>query len=228
MNRYRMLVTLTFFVLVGRTVRADVSVVVLNPDFSSPVITCSNYSYQSPVPCGGTSPFYPTQNYNNDPSFGWTFEDPGGNGLTVAGSPFNPPSFAPLSPGSQAVFLQSDVAFVKQTLTGPAGNWTVNFYLGSRYAAGSYDGNQTVKVLLDNIVVGTYALSSYTPFTAESTGPVALGAGNHTLEFLGTAPGDHTAFLSDVSVSVPEPSILALLAANLVGIGLFLRSRRRA
>jgi len=84
----------------------------------------------------------------------------------------------------------------------------VSFYLGSRYASGGYDGNQTVEVLLDGQDVGTYALSSYTPFALETTSPLTLGAGSYNLEFEGTASGDHTAFVSGVSASAKCPNLL--------------------
>lgn len=57
----------------------------------------------------------------------------------------------------------------------------MSFYLGSRYTSGSFDGNQTVEAL------------EMVPFT------VGTG-GSHKLKFMGTATGDHTAFLSGVSI----------------------------
>jgi hypothetical protein len=197
---------------------------VADPNFSSPGIDCNNYAYQSTTTCGGAS--YPTQDFSGN----WVFGSTGG-GLTAAGSAFNPPPFALFG---QAAFLQGAGASVDQEINGPAGLWKVSFYLGSRYASGSYDGNQTVEVLLDGNVVQTYGLSSNMPFTLETvTIPVSI-AGTHDLEFLGIADGDHTAFVSDVSIGVPEPGSLPALGADLTGLGLILlglrswRSRRCA
>src|ERR1035441_6134101 len=53
-------------------------------------------------------------------------------------------------------------------------------------------------------------------------------SGPHDLQFLGTASGDHTAFVSGVSASVvPEPESFALIGVGLIGFGLLRRNRRR-
>ena len=82
-----------------------------------------------------------------------------------------------------------------------AGSYTLSFYLGSRYSSGQYDGNQTVEALIDGNVIGTWALTSYTPFTLETAPFTVSTGGTHTLEFRGINYGDHTAFLSDVSIT---------------------------
>ncbi len=76
--------------------------------------------------------------------------------------------------------------FVSQEIGGfVAGSYTLSFYLGSRYSSGQYDGNQTVEALMDGNLIGTWALSSYTPFTLE-TAPFTVDTdGSHTLEFMG-------------------------------------------
>jgi hypothetical protein len=194
-----------------------------DPKFSTPAINCNDYAYQSSTACNGAS--YPTQNFS---SSGWVFAN-AGDGLTAFGSAFNVPDFVLFS---QAAFLQGDNSSVSQEITGNGTNWTVQFYLGSRFATGSYDGDQTVDVTLGGHQCGTYQLTSNTPFTLETCTVKGLGSGTYDLVFQGVNDGDHTAFLSDVSVvATPEPSSIAIVAAQFAGLGLLgfcvvLRCRR--
>jgi hypothetical protein len=217
--------TLCFLFLTAGIASADI-VTVLNPDFTNTPIGCNSYAYQSADGC--TTDSFPTQDFNSMAGFGWTLSTASsgmssGDGLTNAGSPFNPPDFSALpNPASNAVFLQGAGPSVSQSLTTISGDTlTVNFYLGSRYATGSFDGNQTVEVLIDNNVVNTYNLTSSTPFTLESV-TVAATPGAHTLEFMGTASGDHTAFVTDVTASTPDGgttlALLGLAVAGLAGL----------
>ena len=74
-------------------------------------------------------------------------------------------------PFTQAVFLQGTNNDLSQVISGfSAGtSYTLNFYLGSRFATGIEDGNQTVEALLNGVVIGTWALTSFTSFTFESS-----------------------------------------------------------
>ena len=100
---------------------------------------------------------------------------------------------------NQAVFLQDIGGFVWQQVGGfTAGTYTLSFYLGSR---SGYDGNQTVVALIDGTPIGTWALTTGTPFTLETVRFTVSTGGSHALEFIGTRPGDHTAFLSYVTIA---------------------------
>src|SRR6516164_4641339 len=108
----------------------------------------------------GTLAFATPLQINNAPGFGWTLQPPGGgDGLTGPNTNFNPPDFTGL-PFTQAVFLQGAGSLVYQDIPGfSAGtNYLVNFYLGSRYFGDGTDGNQTVEALIDDTVIGTWAL----------------------------------------------------------------------
>jgi hypothetical protein len=202
--RYFLLFTV---VMVATAAFGDPTIV--NFNFGAVPIVCGgDYAYQGTSGCG-----LGQQDFNAAPSFGWILEQfmppgEGEAGLTGPGTSFLPLPFTGL-PFTQAVFLQGGEAggdghnsFVWQEVGGfLAGSYTLSFYLGSRYASGQYDGNQTVEALIDGNVIGTWALTSYTPFTLESVQFTVSTGGTHTLEFMGINNGDHTAFLSYVSIT---------------------------
>jgi len=184
---------------------------IVNFDFGAVRIACSNgYAYEGPV---FTCPYAgPSQNFNASPGFGWILGTvlaacchpqqtlDGGPGLTGPDTIFYPPPFTGL-PFNQAVILQDAYTFVWQAVSGfTAGDYTLTFYLGSRYS-NLYDGNQTVEALIDGQVIGTWALSSYTPFTLETPSFTVTTDGTHALEFRGINHGDHTAFVSYVTIT---------------------------
>jgi len=187
---------------------------IVNFDFGAVSITCENgYAYQGPVDgCPYTGP---TQDFDQSPGFGWILGGiiaiPGGRvsyggaGLTGPNTVFYPPPFDGM-PFNQAVFLQDIGSFVWQSVSGfSAGTYTLSFYLGSLFIdCCGYDGNQTVVALIDGTPIGAWALSSYTPFTLQSATFTVTTGGNHAVEFMGTNPGDHTAFLSYVVITSSE------------------------
>ena len=197
--------------ILGLVASAQGQVNIVNFDFGAVAIACPNgYAYEGPVlscPYAG-----PEQNFNASPGFGWTVGTriaqcchpqqslDGGPGLTGPNTIFYPPPFDGL-PFHQAVILQDAYTFVWQAVGGfSPGTYTLSCYLGSRYSS-LYDGNQTVEALIDGQVVGTWALSSFTPFTRETTSFTVTTAGTHALEFRGINHGDHTAFLSYVVIT---------------------------
>jgi len=201
---------------------------ITNSNFSVVTGNCGSYTYQGPG--SGNCPF---QDLNVASGIGWTFGSyvtAGGPGdglvTSAAGNPFDPPSFAGLPAGTQAAFLQEGGS-VSQTLSGftTGRTYDLSFYLGSRYIGGM--GNQTVEVEINGLVIGTYALSSGTPFTLENLNFMYTGAtGPATLEFLGTATGDQTAFVTDASITAtPEPVTLMLFGTGLMGIGGMVRRK---
>jgi hypothetical protein len=198
--------------------------IIVNHDFGAVPIVCGQgYSYQA---FGGDSsgPIVPQQAWSGTPGFGWNLSL-FGDGLTGPNTTFNPPPFGGL-PFSQAVFLQG-ISWVFQDIGGfTAGNYVLSFYLGSRYFTGPYDGNQTVEALLDGSVIGTWTLTSFTPFALENATFTVSTGGIHRPEFDGMNVGDHTAFLSDVSITqTPEPTSLTLLGTAILGFAGILRRK---
>lgn len=182
-------------------------ITIVNFDFGAVRIACSNgYAYEGAA--GGCAYGYPTQDFDQSPGFGWIMGGiaagqlaptslEGGAGVTGPNTIFFPPSFDGM-PFNQAVFLQDIGGFVWQEVGGfTAGTYTLSFYLGSRH---EYDGNQTVVALIDGTPIGTWALTTGTPFTLETVAFTVSTGGSHAIEFMGTRPGDHTAFLSYVTI----------------------------
>jgi hypothetical protein len=172
---------------------------IVNSNFGAVPIVCDHgYAYQGIQGCEATGP---QQDYNSTPGFGWTFLQGQANGLTGPGTVFEPPPFDGL-PFTQAVFLQGQNSSVSQQVGGfLAGRYTLSFYLGPRYQTGQYDGDQTVQASIDGNVIGTWALTSITPFTLVTASFTVTTGGTHTLEFRGINYGDHTAFLSYVNIT---------------------------
>jgi len=211
---------LVLFLVPNRSMASPPSLPIVNADFSAiPVLCGGGFAYQS---FGGdcNSP-NPQQDFNATPGFGWTFLLFSGNGVTEPNTAFNPPSFVGM-PFTQAALLQDGASFVLQALGGFSASQTyvLSFYLGSRFESDPADGDQTVQASIDNQVLGTWVLASFTPFTHETAIFTVPTDGVHTLQFEGLHFGDHTAFLSGVAIStVPEPSSLALMLAGVLSAG---------
>ena len=195
---------------------------IVNPYFSAVPVGCGGgYAYQVfEVGCGSIPP---QQDFNSAPGMGWTFNTPAANGLTTAGTAFYPPSFSGL-PFTQAVFLQDNHGAVWQSIAGfeAGATYALSFYLGSRYLSTGSDGNQTVEALLDSDLIGSWSLNSFSPFALESAVFTSSTSGARTLKFRGTVAGDHTAFLSGVTIvatAVPEPAAFVLFVCGLAVLG---------
>jgi len=182
---------------------------IVNFDFGAVPVQCSGwgFTYQgAQLTCN-----YPvTQNFDNSPGFGWIM----GSTIATAGSPSNtgagvvapdgficPPSFDGL-PFHQAALLQNVGSFIWQAVGGfNPGSYTLSFYLGSRCPAGWWDGEQTVVALVDGVAIGTWNLTNSAPFTLQTATFSVNTGGTHIVEFMGTRAGDHTAFLSYVTIA---------------------------
>jgi uncharacterized repeat protein (TIGR03803 family) len=192
------------------------SLSIINADFSAVPIVCAlDYAYQATGGGDCSGPIDPQQDFNSAPGFGWTIVPVSppvgggtGAGLTDPNSNFFPPSFAGL-PFTQAAFLQNNSAALWQTIGGfsAGGAYTLSFYLGSRYYNGGFDGNQTIQALIGDKVIGTWTLTSFTPFTVQRASFTVSTGGDQTLKFVGLAPGDHTAFISGVAITSFTPLV---------------------
>jgi len=211
---------LVLFLVTAVSMASATSLAIVNADFSAiPVVCGGGFAYQSFGGGGDCSSPNPQQDFNATPGFGWTYLLFSGNGVTEPNSAFNPPSFVGM-PFAQAAFLQDGASFVLQAIGGFSASQTyvLSFYLGSRWF--SAEGDQTVQASIDNKILDTWVLTSFTPFTRETVVFTVPTDGVHTLQFEGLHFGDDTAFLSGVAINtVPEPSSLALMLAGVLGAG---------
>ena len=215
----RLLVFVTVTVLSFHSALEGSPLTIANPDFAVPTIPCAlGYAYQGSGDCNSTVGLgdpIPQQDFNSVPGVGWTFGE--GTGLTAPNSPFQPPSFDGL-PFGQAAFLQDAGSSISQVVPGfgIGTTYVLTFYLGSRFNDVPNDGSQTVAAFLDGALVGSWELDGFTPFEVRNVTFQGTTNGSETLTFEGLAVGDHTAFLSHVSISsVPEPGSMVLLAVGL-------------
>ncbi len=202
--------TLLLFGLSTTTVYAGENLPVANPIFAKVPIQCARgYAYQGVDGATCTSQSFPAQAFNGTPAMGWVLTPNTGSGgaagITGPNTAFEPPSFDGL-PFSTAAFLQGQGSGVSQTIFQFVADrpYRLLFYLGSRQASGSFDGNQTVAVYLDDRLIEAWGLTSYTPFTLRHANLTASHGGPHVLRFAGTALGDHTAFLSGVIIEAVD------------------------
>jgi hypothetical protein len=94
---------------------------------------------------------------------------------------------------------------VSQTISGFIAEqpYRMSLYLGSRFYSND-SGNQTVVALIDDHIVDAWTLVSNTPFTLRNVLLKLSSSGPHRLKFVGTASGNHTAFLSGVTIEAVD------------------------
>jgi PEP-CTERM motif-containing protein len=138
----------------------------------------------------------------------------------TAVSTSSPTGIPPHSGSFLAYFGPLGDGGIMQTLTGPAGTYSLDFWL----AADGGDGGDYIHVYLGGTLVYTAPGSGGFGFTHIVTAPIATGA-NPVLEFHFTNVPSYWD-LDDVNVvAVPEPGTLGLIALG--GFGLVATLRKR-
>lgn len=143
----------------------------------------------------------------------------------------------PTSDGSKYAFV-ANVGSLSQSFTASdGGSFLLSWMDAGRPlnpGAGA-DGNQSYNLLLNDLLLGTFATTSNQPFTTRSTIPFALVAGqSYTVTFKGltTYPqSDSTAFIDKVALvsgpaPVPEPTTWTMMIVGFGAVGYSLRRRR--
>lgn len=152
---------------------------------------------------GFEAPPVNTKNFAYNPAgSAWTFTN--GSGLSANGSGFtsgNPDT----AQGNQVAFLQGRSS-VGQMLALTEGTYAVQFLAAQR---GNLPSTQTLNVLIDGNVVGTFNALRGTSYVTLTTSSFVLAAGNHTLTFTATNlnGGDNTMFIDQVAVITPASAI---------------------
>jgi streptogramin lyase len=161
----------------------NVAVVVLSgvadPSFELPALAAGSFAY---APAGSA----------------WEFS--GGAGYAANGSGFT--SSNPAAPhGTQVLFLQQ-TGKATQTIDFAAGTYQISFRAAQRGSFNAHD--QTFQVLVDGTAVGTFNKLTGTAYALQTTGPITVAAGTHTVQFKGTNlnGGDCTVLIDQLSVNV--------------------------
>jgi hypothetical protein len=153
-------------------------------------LTINNPGFETPSVGNG---------YIYDPTgAGWTFA--GDAGVAGNNSAFTLGNL-PAPQGTQVGFLEQ-TGSISQTITGwQAGTYILSFSAATRKFY--QHGGQNFQVLIDNVVVGTYAPTSLSWLTF-TTNLFTVTAGTHTITFKGldTKGGDNTAFIDNVQVQL--------------------------
>jgi hypothetical protein len=152
--------------------------------FEVPVITQGDFAYR---PSG--SP--------------WTFGGDSGVAANVSG--FTSGN-AGAPQGNQVLFLQKS-AQASQSITMSAGSYAIHFTAAQR---GNLSSTQTLDVVVDNTVVGSFNNISSAMYNSYSTAIFTAPAGAHTITFRGTNlnGGDNTLLIDQVSLTQPSSIVL--------------------
>lgn len=134
--------------------------------------------------------------------------------------------------GDYYAFIQNGGSVNQQFMADATGSFVIDFLAAGRNNQ-EFTGNEAFEVLLDGATIFSGSTVTGQPFTALTTDPFDLIAGqNYSLSFHGMnfTGGDNTAYIDDVSLSavgaVPEPSTWAMLLLGFGAVGLSMRRRK--
>jgi hypothetical protein len=129
--------------------------------------------------------------------------------------------------GDYFAFVQGSQTLSQSFTIGTGGSFDLSWFDAGRtnnggpqsYTVSLFDG-------LNSIALGTFTTDHF-DWIGQSSGKLALGAGNYTLTFQGLSNEDRTAFIDNVSVAgVPEPAAWGMLIGGFGLAGAAMRRRR--
>lgn len=145
--------------------------------------------FDMPLLTAGTYQYRPT-------GTAWAFDQTAGvasnnSGFTIGN--------AAAPQGSQVAFIQSNGS-LRQVVTFEAGTYTIGFSATQR---GNVPSAQSLQVLVDGKVVGSFNNISGSTYSSQTTSSFNVTAGNHTITIQGTNlnGGDNTAFVDMLSIN---------------------------
>lgn len=219
--RFKLAATAAVVALLGAAGQAQALTQLTDGGFETQAASVSSYCYFGAATPGGPA----------CPAGAWT----GTSGLQDEGnSPF-PGQATP--DGSKYGFVQVSGSLAQTFMANDSGLFSLSWLEAGRPANGAF-GNESYDVLLNSLVLGSFASTTGQPFTARTTGPFALVSGqSYTLTFqgtttyLGSSETDNTAYIDQVALNstagvVPEPAAWALMIVGFGGAGAMLRRRR--
>lgn len=156
----------------------------------------ANLSFETPAANGTAVPY----GLGNPTGSSWTWSALSA-GIQGNGSYWAAPS-AP--DGTQAAYIQganSNLGSVSQSITLPAGTYTLSFYGAQRGIDGG--ATQPIAVTVDGLAIGgPYTPASTTAFNLITTPSFTVNAGSHTIMFAATnGSGNSTTFIDLVTIN---------------------------
>lgn len=185
----------------------------VNGSFEAPAITSGALIS---ITGGGTS----SQN-----GWDWNYITGVQSGTAAGGfnGAFQPASFD----GSQYAYLQGTSSSVSQSFTlSYDAVVSISWITAGRgdSSPGGFDGNTNYSVMAGDLTFNG-STTTGSNFTANGISG-ELAAGTYTLVIGNTSgAGDHTLFVDNVDIAVPEPATFALFAASVFGLGIMRRRR---
>lgn len=171
----------------------DTSTLTVNVVSNINPVSITNFSFETPVTASSTDLTGTTNN-------GWTYGGTGSSGVSLADQPSPQSAFFTAAPpdGSQGAYMFTG-ATISQTLTFPAGTYTLSFWM---IEPTNIAGTASISVLVDgNQVLAPTPPASTNSWNQVTTSSFTVTGGTHTIEFVSSGVAFTVASIDDVTIS---------------------------